>query len=94
MKKFKLKFEVNINNYGSKLFLSVNVDLFNYEDEFKEITELLQKMNSKDLGLIDLSYAYTVIEFDTREDVYKYILENSKDLVELGARLEIRERKQ
>lgn len=93
MSKFNIKAKAYITKIDDKYELKIDMDYLNHTEEFKEITEFLEEKESEDLGLIDLSYSFGIVKFNSREDVYKYLLEISKDLIELGVELEIKEKR-
>jgi|GEM_PF-5838063 hypothetical protein len=95
MNDFKLQVKIFITKGKykgyKKYMVEVDAGYTEYTEEFYKLTEILVN-SDKSIELLEQSYTDTKARFNTRDEVYKYIFENSKDLVEKGVRLKINEK--
>ena len=95
MNDFKLQVKVFITKGKykgyDKYMVEVDAGYTEHTEEFYKLTEVLVN-SDESIELLEQSYTETKVRFNTRDEVYKYMFENSKSLVEKGVKLTITEK--
>lgn len=91
MKKFNIEMMLEISRGSNNTYeLLLDYD-FRYYEEVAELGLYFNK-NEKDVEFLDLFESNNVLEFESRKDVYDYIILRTDELLKLGVQFKILEK--